>query len=67
MRVGERAENLTRVFNFREGCTAQDGNMPQRFFIPYGSGPLEMVLEQEAFQNAKDTYYEMIGWPNGLP
>ena len=67
LKVGERAVNLARVFNIREGFTAQDDNMPQRFFVPHGSGPLKVALDPEAFQNAKDTYYDMMGWPNGVP
>ena len=67
LKVGERAANLARVFNIREGFTAQDDNMPQRFFVPHGSGPLKVALDPEAFQNAKDTYYDMMGWPNGVP
>lgn len=67
LKVGERAVNLARVFNIREGFTAQDDNMPQRFFVPHGSGPLKVALDPEAFQNAKETYYEMMGWPNGVP
>lgn len=67
LKVGERAVNLARVFNIREGFTAQDDNMPQRFFVPHGSGPLKVALDPEAFQNAKETYYEMMGWSNGVP
>lgn len=67
LKVGERAVNLARVFNVREGFTAQDDTMPQRFFAPHGSGPLKVALDPEAFQKAKETYYEMMGWPNGVP
>lgn len=42
--------------------------MPQRFFTPHPSGPLQGVaLDPEAIQKAKETYYEMMGWPNGSP
>jgi len=42
--------------------------MPQRFFTPHASGPLQGVaLDPEAVQKAKETYYEMMGWPNGSP
>jgi len=67
LKVGERAVNLARVFNIREGFTAKDDNMPQRFFAPHGSGPLKVALDPGAFQKAKETYYEMMGWPNGVP
>lgn len=67
MKVAERAVNLARVFNLREGFTARDDNMPERFFTPHGSGPLEVALDPEAFQKAKLMYYEMMGWPRGVP
>ena len=67
LKVGERSANLARVFNVREGFTARDDNMPQRFFAPHGSGPLKVALDPEAFQKAKETYYGMMGWPNGVP
>ena len=67
LKVGERAANLARVFNTREGFTAQDDNMPRRFFTPHPSGPLKVALDPEAFQKAKETYYDMMGWPNGVP
>ncbi|MHA1939396.1 MAG: aldehyde ferredoxin oxidoreductase C-terminal domain-containing protein, partial [Candidatus Thorarchaeota archaeon] len=68
MKVGERAANLARVFNFREGLTADDDNMPQLFFTPQASGPLQgVVLDSDAFQKAKESYYDMMGWPAGLP
>jgi len=67
LKVGERAVNLARIFNLREGLTVQDDNMPKRFFTPHGSGPLQAALDPEAFQKAKETYYEMMGWPDGPP
>jgi aldehyde:ferredoxin oxidoreductase len=67
LKVGERSANIARVFNLREGFTIKDDNMPQRFFAPHGSGPLKVALDPEAFQKAKETYYDMMGWPNGVP
>ena len=68
MKVGERAVNLARAFNLREGFTIQDDDMPQRFFTPHTSGPLQGVTpDPEAFQKAKETYYDMMGWPGGYP
>jgi aldehyde:ferredoxin oxidoreductase len=67
MKVGERAVNLARVFNLREGFTSADDDMPKRFFSSHGSGPLQVALDPAAFQKAKETYYEMMGWPNGSP
>jgi len=67
LKVGERATNMARVFNLREGFTARDDNMPQRFFTPHASGPLKVALDPEAFRKAREMYYEIMGWPNGVP
>ena len=67
LKVGERSTNMARVFNLREDFTIQDDDMPQRFFAPHPSGPLKVALDPEAFQKAKETYYDMMGWPNGVP
>jgi len=67
-KVGERVANLGRIFNLRHGFTPQDDVMPQRFFTPQASGPLQgVVLDQETFLKAKEAYYEMMGWPGGRP
>jgi aldehyde:ferredoxin oxidoreductase len=67
LKVGERAVNLARVFNIREGFTAKDDTMPQRFFAPHPSGPLKVALDRQAFKQAIETYYDMAGWPAGVP
>lgn len=68
MKVGERAANLARCFNVREGFTSQDDTLPKRFFTPHPSGPLEgTALDPVAFQKAKDTYYQIADWPQGTP
>jgi aldehyde:ferredoxin oxidoreductase len=68
MKVGERSVALARAFNQREGFTAQDDSMPQRFFTPHTSGPLQgIALDPGTFKEAKETYYSMMGWPHGSP
>ncbi len=67
LKVGERAVNLARVFNLREGFTAKDDTMPKRFFAPHPSGPLKVALDPKAFEEGKALYYDMMGWPNGVP
>ena len=67
MKVGERSVNLARVFNLREGFTAKDDTMPKRFFTPQPSGPLKVALDPKAFEEGKALYYDMMGWPNGVP
>jgi len=67
MKVGERAVNLARIFNLREGFTSKDDNMPKRFFTPHPSGPLKVALDPGAFQKAKEMYYDIMSWPDGIP
>jgi len=62
--VGERAITLSRVLNLREGLTAADDTLPARFFGPFTrSGPgTEVPLDEEEFEAAKRSYYQMMGW-----
>lgn len=67
LKVGERSANLARIFNLREGFTVKDDTMPKRFFAPHPSGPLKVALDPKAFEQGKQLYYQMMGWPNGIP
>ncbi len=67
LKVGERAVNLARIFNLREGFTVKDDTMPKRFFAPHPSGPLKVALDPKAFEKGKALYYDMMGWHNGVP
>jgi aldehyde:ferredoxin oxidoreductase len=68
MKVGERALNMALAFNRREGFSQADDVLPHRFFTPQPSGPLQGVsIEENAFLDAKETYYQMMGWPEGNP
>ncbi len=69
MKVGERIMNMTRIFNLREGFTSDDDRLPDRFFQPHTSGALaETSIDLEKFSEAKNIYYEMMGWDkNGVP
>lgn len=70
MKVGERAMNMMRAFNVREGFTREDDSIPKRFHEPFQSaGPLKGTkLDKAEFEKAKDTYYNMMGWDNnGVP
>jgi aldehyde:ferredoxin oxidoreductase len=63
MNVSERAINLARVFNLREGFTAKDDSLPPRFFKPKRNGVLSKVaVDSEEFDKAKAIYYQMMGW-----
>lgn len=67
MSVGERAFNLCRVFNVREGITRKDDILPERLTGPLTEGtfkgetiPLDAML---------DYYYELRDWDQktGIP
>jgi aldehyde:ferredoxin oxidoreductase len=68
MRFGERRLHLMRAYNLREGLTAADDTLPDRFF----DEPLKMPgmrwhgksLDREKFQAAIQSYYRMMGWDN---
>jgi len=62
-KVGERALNMTRAFNFREGFTAKDDWLPDRFFHPHDVGALaKTAVDGEQLLGARRTYYRMMGW-----
>ena len=70
MRWGDRRNHLMRVYNLREGLTAADDTLPERFFAePIRHGRLAgTVLDREQFGNAVRTYYAMMGWDGrGIP
>ncbi len=65
--LGQRAITLARVLNLREGLTAADDTLPRRFFAPFHKGETRgsKPLDEAAFEWAKSTYYEMMGWDRG--
>jgi aldehyde:ferredoxin oxidoreductase len=68
--VGERALNMTRAFNTREGFTANDDWLPDRMFHPQNVGPLsKTAVNAEQLLQARRTYYGMMGWnpETGVP
>ncbi len=69
MKVSERAINLARIFNIREGFTNKDDWLPQRFFHPKKSGALSnTAINPQKFRKAITTYYGMMGWnKRGVP
>jgi aldehyde:ferredoxin oxidoreductase len=70
LKVGERATNLGRVFNAREGLRRKDDTIPRRLMEPLPDGPYkgEAITEQQLNQML-DYYYEMMGWDSktGIP
>jgi aldehyde:ferredoxin oxidoreductase len=63
LRIGERATNLARIFNVREGFSRQDDRLPERFFTPLENGPLAGVSISKAdFEQALTDLYLAKGW-----
>jgi aldehyde:ferredoxin oxidoreductase len=70
MRFGERRNHIMRMYNLREGLTADDDTLPERFFTePVTHGRLKgSVLDREKFSEAVTTYYRLMGWDDrGVP
>ena len=70
LKVGQRHANMARIFNLREGFTARDDTLPDRFFRPMEGGTLKgKKINREEFSKGLGTYYEMMGWDpeTGVP
>ena len=69
IKAGERVLTLMRLFNTREGFTAADDRLPDRFFEQKIDRPLSQPLPVKAdIEKAKKYYYTFMGWDaNGVP
>ncbi|MEA3377297.1 MAG: aldehyde ferredoxin oxidoreductase family protein [Chloroflexota bacterium] len=70
MKVGERAATLARIYNLREGFTADDDRLAQRSHGPTRDGALvDGGIDPQKLQDALQTYYAMLGWApqTGIP
>ncbi|WP_458189868.1 aldehyde ferredoxin oxidoreductase family protein [Haladaptatus sp. NG-WS-4] len=68
--VGERAWNLTRLFNMREGFGRDDDELPRRFTQPLkDGGPADgNRITEDTFETMLEEYYDLRGWStNGHP
>ncbi|MBE0480507.1 MAG: aldehyde ferredoxin oxidoreductase family protein, partial [Dehalococcoidia bacterium] len=62
MKIGERAVNLARLFNVREGITRADDTLPARLLEePLPDGPAAGKVN-ENLPAMLDKYYELRGW-----
>jgi len=69
-KVGERALNMARAFNMREGLTEKDDWLPPRMFQTQNGGPIpDTAVDPRKLRKAKKTYYRMMGWDEdtGVP
>ncbi len=70
MRMAERTMTMARLFNIREGFTAADDKLPDRFFQPKRNGVLSTKFyDPEQLERAKSYYYTLMGWDakTGIP
>jgi aldehyde:ferredoxin oxidoreductase len=70
MEYGERRINLTKIYNIREGITADQDTLPERFFTdPITVGRWSNYsIDKGKFQEMIQTYYAMMGWNEaGIP
>jgi aldehyde:ferredoxin oxidoreductase len=63
LRIGERATNLARVFNAREGFSSKDDTLPERLFQGLENGALkDQAMPRGDFQQALTRLYTIKGW-----
>lgn len=70
LEIGERATNLARLFNLREGFSRVDDTLPERLFSPLENGALKgETYPREEFQSALSALYRFKGWDpeTGVP
>jgi aldehyde:ferredoxin oxidoreductase len=63
LQIGERATNMARVFNTREGFSRADDALPERLFQPLENGTLAgQSMPREEFEAALTQLYRLKGW-----
>jgi aldehyde:ferredoxin oxidoreductase len=63
MIAGERALNMMRAYNAREGFTRADDKLPSKLFKPRQGGPSDgIAITEGELASALSTYYAMCGW-----
>jgi aldehyde:ferredoxin oxidoreductase len=70
VKIGERAINLCRAFNVREGFSRKDDTLPERLSDPLPDGQYKgQKMSKEELQSMLDNYYEIRGWDRktGIP
>ncbi len=61
--IGERATNLARVFNAREGFSRKDDVLPERLFQGLENGALQgEAMPRDEFEQALTILYGLKGW-----
>jgi aldehyde:ferredoxin oxidoreductase len=69
-KLAERVLTLDRMYNLREGLTAKDDKLPDRYFQQHVGGPSadNAPYKRDELDKAKSYYYSLMGWDaNGVP
>jgi aldehyde:ferredoxin oxidoreductase len=70
LHIGERATNMARIFNLREGFSRKDDTLPERLFQGLENGALQgNAIPREEFEQSLTILYEKKGWDaqTGIP
>ncbi len=70
MKVGERVNTLSRLFNLREGITHETDKLARRFLSAFESGPVKgRAVPEDQLMEARRMYYSIMGWDpeTGVP
>jgi aldehyde:ferredoxin oxidoreductase len=63
LEIADRTITTLRLFNLREGFSAADDKLPQRFYEPKTDGVLaDKPLDPVKMEEAKHYYYSLMGW-----
>ncbi|MFC1949858.1 aldehyde ferredoxin oxidoreductase family protein [Chloroflexota bacterium] len=67
--IGERILTTARLFNIKQGFTAADDVIPERYYQPKTDGALsDKPLDREKLDKTRRYYYVLMGWDaNGVP
>jgi aldehyde:ferredoxin oxidoreductase len=70
LEIGERATNMARIFNLREGFSRVDDTLPERLFQGLENGALQgQAMSRPEFEQALTSLYQIKGWDphSGIP
>ncbi|HZK60544.1 MAG TPA: aldehyde ferredoxin oxidoreductase C-terminal domain-containing protein, partial [Anaerovoracaceae bacterium] len=69
IKIGEKALQLAKLFNTRQGMGRENDSLPDRMFEPLANGAYKgSFVDKTEFESSISTYYEMMGWDKeGIP
>ncbi len=63
LKVGEKANTMSRMYNMREGIGKANDALPDRMFVALENGALKgQKIDRNQFRDALNLYYRMAGW-----